>query len=507
MVMVGRFVLILNDGGVEGMRFCGNCGNQLTEEEVFCRNCGQRQEEVTGKTSQVRPVEQPLHTNSEQKTRSVSQPSSFFKSKRSKVITVIFICFAVLLFGGYYAVSKLTAPSAVVQRFIEAIKQEDVAAVKEFINEGQLEMTASTEQVKVYLNYLHDHPQLITSMVQDLKQQSELIETGEQHAIGDGTSFYMNLVLDGKKWGIFDRYVIQFTPYYPVVTTTIKEADIYFNDEKAGTLNQEEDIFGPFLPGEYNVKAVIEGDYGEVTAVQPLHISPEEQDLFVHLDWEENFVQLSGNYDDADLYINNKKTSDSVGELNALGPLMKDGSIEVYAQKEFSSGLKKSEVTTIKEDVDLVDLTIDFEEVEEPMEKEIVIIKEQDEATDSDEAFDRAAESQAVKDRVRLHYTSISQDSLSTAYNVFSSARKRKVPLDGWAAGFKENIRDDVTTLEVQAITEDKATVYLEMTSYDSQEDGSVLVQEWGGYWQLVKEDGLWMLDTPELKKLSANKQ
>ena len=49
-----------------------------------------------------------------------------------------------------------------------------------------------------------------------------------------------------------------------------------------------------------------------------------------------------------------------------------------------------------------------------------------------------------------------------------------------------------------------KAKAYIEMTSYDDQGDGTVLVQEWGGYWNLIKENGSWKLDDPDLEKLDS---
>jgi hypothetical protein len=42
------------------------------------------------------------------------------------------------------------------------------------------------------------------------------------------------------------------------------------------------------------------------------------------------------------------------------------------------------------------------------------------------------------------------------------------------------------------------------MTSYDDNRDGTILVQDWAGYWNLVKENNRWTLDDPELQKVDS---
>ena len=63
---------------------------------------------------------------------------------------------------------------------------------------------------------------------------------------------------------------------------------------------------------------------------------------------------------------------------------------------------------------------------------------------------------------------------------------------------------DEVTVLNVTEIDSDKAVAYVEMTSYDDNEDGTTLVQKWGGDWHLVKENGNWYLSKAKLSKLSS---
>ena len=110
----------------------------------------------------------------------------------------------------------------------------------------------------------------------------------------------------------------------------------------------------------------------------------------------------------------------------------------------------------------------------------------------------------AVESAVRLHYGSISNDDFTTAYNQFSSKRKGKVSKEGWEKGLQANIYDEITYIDVTEVNDNRATVYVEMTSYDDNQDGTILVQDWAGHWTLVKENGEWKLDDSKIKNVGS---
>lgn len=110
----------------------------------------------------------------------------------------------------------------------------------------------------------------------------------------------------------------------------------------------------------------------------------------------------------------------------------------------------------------------------------------------------------AIESVVRQHYASITNDDFSTAYDLLSSNRKKKMTQKGWEKGLQNNLSDEITYIEVQEIEETKGKVYIEMTSYDDNKDGTTLVQEWSGYWNVIKENGRWVLDSPEIDKIGS---
>ena len=62
------------------------------------------------------------------------------------------------------------------------------------------------------------------------------------------------------------------------------------------------------------------------------------------------------------------------------------------------------------------------------------------------------------------------------------------------------NIDNDVTKVVVDSLDGDKAVASFEMTSRDYQDNGSILVQKFGGKWKLIKEFSGWKLSVPETK-------
>ncbi|MCQ6277097.1 zinc-ribbon domain-containing protein [Bacillus sp. V3B] len=479
------------------MEYCKHCGNQLKEGAVFCKECGQPVKSPNPVSKPTASTQSTNGTPSMENQQMTPPPPRKPLSKKAKVLTTIAVTFAILLVGSYYVISNMFGPEATANQFMEAIESKDTQKVKQFINEGQLELSVDDEQTKAFITYLHEDPRMITAMSESFNQNLALYESTDSIpavSFNKEDSSIAQLKDNGKKWLIFDYYVVQIKPIYAKVSSSEDKTDIYFNDKKEGTLKSgKEKTFGPFLPGVYDVKAIVNGEYGEVE--QEDEIDTSEIDLSkspLKFRWSDYYVDLYS-YDDAILYVNGKSTEETIYDIGSLGPIPIDGSIKVYAEKEFPSGVKKSQEVTIKKGMYNLQLDIKYNESEE------LAAEEEEEVASEGET-----EKQAIENSIISHYSNISADDFSSAHDLFSSSMKKKNTLDGWREGLEANIRDDVTTLEVESVDGNSAKAYIEMTSYDNQEDGTILVQEWGGYWNLVKENGQWTLDDPELKKLDS---
>ncbi|MCA1202250.1 zinc ribbon domain-containing protein [Priestia flexa] len=462
------------------MSYCKNCGHKISEEQQFCPECGK----------QVEAESIPPMVGNE-----APQPALKGMSRKTKMLTISAAAIAALTFGAYYMVNKtMTSPSAVVDNFIEAVQKQDVKTVKKIVNEGQIELKANEKQVQQFLTYVKDNPQVLASMSDELKEEVSLYETqGNTVQTDEVNSSYAQLKLDGKKWILFDHYTIRVQPAYAEVTSNLEKADVYIDNQKVGTIKDadESQTVGPFLPGEHEMKLSTKGDYGTVEMKQTIESTDSDEEISVDFDWGDHYVSLYSDYFDGTVFVNGKSTGKTVEELGYIGPVNLDGSVEVHAERKFGSKTKKTPAITLEGDIVEAELYFSMSDDFDDVSTEVDASDSIDEETD-------------IEDAVRSHYNYITSDSFASAHDLFSSSRKSKVDLSDWKKGLQANISDNVTNIEVLDVDGNEARAYVEMTSYDDNNDGTHLVQEWEGYWSLVKEDGEWKLDSADLEKVDS---
>ena len=493
------------------MVFCNNCGTKLKEGASFCGECGTvvTKPKPSATPSVTSTNEQPVTNTVQSPNRSTNrpQPASKPMSKKAKILTGIVATVAILLIGSYYFISHMFAPQSVANGFLDAIEEEDVQKVKEYVTEGQRGLSVNDDQVKSYINYLLEDTRVLSDISDQLNRDVELLESDTLPVVGnDKDSTTVKLVQMGKKWFIFDHYVVQVEPMYVNINSTEDNTDIMIGNEKLATVSSDKKkTIGPLLPGEYEIKAVVNGEYGAVEQVKEINFSEEySPELNVDFIWSDFYVELYHWYgDEAILFVNGKSTDQTVEEVDMLGPILKDGSVKVSIQM----GTQKSKEVPIKKGMDyyefpLDDIGMNDEEMEEESTKE-----SPDESSDeksTSKSSDTRSEEAAIISAIHGHYDGITKRNYTGAYDYFSSSRKSKVTLSGWEKGFEKTIGDEVKVINVTSVDGDSAKAYIEMTSYDDEGDGTVLVQEWGGYWNLIKENGAWKLDVPDLEKLDS---
>src|SRR5699024_10621763 len=174
-----------------------------------------------------------------------------------------------------------------------------------------------------------------------------------------------------------------------------------------------------------------------------------------------------------------------------IGPLPKDGSVEVYAEKKFSSGKQKTDVITIDEDTDDVALFFDFFDYEDM--HDVYDIEEEYELDEEED----------IESIIYSHYDGISNQNYNAAYNYFSDSKKDKYSFTDCQDGLEDTIEDIVYYVEVDNISGVEAKASLGMTSYE-QDGDDVLVNDWEGYWELIWENGEWKLDKAKLDKVDS---
>lgn len=494
-------------GGKGTLKYCRECGKELKEGALFCAECGtpvkqpKEQKQVPQKQAPVQqsPV-QPEQTS--RKDMKPKQP--LFKTKKSKVSAIAIAVLVVAMVAAYFIIDRtVMSPTAVANSFVTAIQENDIGKVKQHINEGQLEMDATDEQVEAFVNHLNEYPRLITEISEQLSVEVNAFENGIGYSGGEsGTSALATLKQEGKKWLLFDHYVVQVRPVYINVESTADETKIFLDDqeeEKIVVNSESSEKLGPLLPGQYEVKAVVSGAFGDVEQTEQIDLLQSEEmtesEIALYFDFSAHYLPVYSDNEDATVYVNGESTEKQVKDFSVFGPVPLDGSVEVYAEKEFATSIHKSDTNVIDENTYQLDLYLDYTDYDEEYDLE---------RAEREEIEKLEGEAQKVAEAIYDHYGNITQDNYQEAYNLFSSSMQGKFDVDNWSEGLQANILDDVTTVQVKSVDGNNAEAYIEMTSYDDQDDGSVLVQVWKGDWSLVKESGAWKLDSSSIEKVDS---
>ena len=460
------------------MNYRKKCGNELKPGQEFCTNCGE--------TVEFPELSHDINT----KQRSQNKQPTFLNKKGFWILAIIIVILLAALFVGYKIYDSKNHPSKIVQEFENAIEQKDTKKVVQLLNSGQDEM--EVKEGKILLNYYEAHPDIYADTIQLLREEAVALEDNELMVTKKKKNVFLSIKETENKWLLFNQYGLSFKPVYFKITVNQPEVSITLNDQKQGDIKKgEKKTLGPFLPIEHEIIGTYKGKYGSATVKEVINPSDyDEKTIPVELDVTGNEVSLSSNYDDAIVFINGESTGKTVNDLSTVGPVLTDGTVKIHAEVTQEGHKLKSEEVAVTEEDQSIRLYID----------DSIIEKEKEHKEEA--ARNREQEIYAVEEAVYSHYHYIGYDYYSSAYDLFSSGRKQKVNYEKWKEGLLNNIDNDVTKVVVDSLDGDKAVASFEMTSRDYQDDGSILVQKFGGKWKLIKEFSGWKLLEPETKKL-----
>ncbi|MBV7507704.1 hypothetical protein KW850_20965 [Bacillus sp. sid0103] len=381
-------------------KFCTECGTKVEKHYRVCTNCGKQFANVQdnydqseagialgGTTSQNFPeIKEELGNN----TRSTKQIS-----RRKKLFLTIGVILVVLLFGGYYLGSTPTSKKTVIQKFEKALQEQDTTVLAGIVTTTDPNLKITKKSLFPFLSYIEDQPQNLTF--------SGLEKMG-----------FVSIHPSGKKWLFFDHYKIYIKPFYPFISSNFDGTEIIINDKKVGKINRGEGkTFGPYLIGEYRLKAVYKGKYATIDkeeVIDPQSITGKKME--VNLTLPENYLSIYSDREDAFLYVNGKNTYQRVGEMDRFGPVVFDGSITIHAETEINGNvIKSNETTLVDEDFRDIGLLFNYQKENTPVESSKVTTEEEPPSTEvvaSDEDLSFINVEAEVK-KIRTEYNKINK--------------------------------------------------------------------------------------------------
>src|SRR5699024_2035339 len=173
---------------------------------------------------------------------------------------IIIICFIIL--------NKMNSPSHLIKEFEQAIDAEDSEKLSSILTNEEEELDINKETMAAFINLYASNKSDLRNMVNQLEVQAE--------GHGGGYSVYpVELVKDGKKLLFIDNYKLNLLPVYINVSTTYEGTDIFVNEEKLVTADEEyfRDELGPLTPGIHEVKAVYDTGFFHLDMEKEVEIS------------------------------------------------------------------------------------------------------------------------------------------------------------------------------------------------------------------------------------------
>ncbi|HDR6309237.1 TPA: hypothetical protein QCU60_001048 [Bacillus cereus] len=419
------------------MKFCGTCNKQVADHLNFCPECGSKVEVIADQTASSRSE--------------VQRETKPVKSKKNMFLLIGFVIVFAILFGAYkFGASKFSKEKQV-NAMIEAFQKKDVNAIDEFVKVDDPSLKVKTEDIKAYIRYLKDNPSYNKALLSYLQK-----ETVNQKLASDKTSFKDgHIIEDGKEWFLYPKYKLSMKSYYMNVSTTAKNAEVYVNDKKEADLSSDKTSkeLGPYFPGTYVVKAKAKAELAELETEKEVDLVDEKDGTIeVNLSLEGNYVTISSDENEANVFVNGKKR----GKLNygsyKLGPVPTDETVEVHLEKNTGFGVMKSESIKVGEE-------------------STYYLK-----------FPKEVSSSAVGDFVRSHIydnvRAISLNDFSLIENNYDkSGKSYKEDREYLQYLHKKGITEDLLTMEVRNVERQSETKY-KVTTYEEYHirygDGSV---------------------------------
>lgn len=263
----------------------------------------------------------------------------------------------ILLFAGYKTGEALTSKEKLISDFEAALDQKDAKKAAKLLQSSDVDLAVTEKNVKPLLDYLKEHPDEEKELISSLK-------SGAGHPL-------MTIEKKGRRFWIYDNYVLNTAPVYLTVKTNYKDTGLFVNGEKVITTEKEnfEKKIGPFVPGIYEVKAKLKSGITDlekaekVTALQgDVKVNADLDGHMAKLVFGEGYENLKGT-----LWINDQEMKINPFKGTEFGPVLADGSMTAAVEAQFPWGKLKSEKTPIESGEIEVNLASDKEFMDEMM--------------------------------------------------------------------------------------------------------------------------------------------
>ncbi|MGM9949277.1 MAG: TcaA second domain-containing protein [Lysinibacillus sp.] len=188
-------------------------------------------------------------------------------SKKSMLIIVLSVVTVLALgAGGVFLFSQFDQPEKTVEQFETAIKEENPDLLKELIIPDDEEAAVDEESAKALLDYLKANNHSYQVIKEGLHKQLEKKDYSK-------TNQQISLVL-GEKKGLGKDYKLLVKTASIQISGQHEDDAVHFNIDKSKVdfEENEDGLYGPFLPGTYSIVLTVKNGLGDFTETKKLDV-------------------------------------------------------------------------------------------------------------------------------------------------------------------------------------------------------------------------------------------
>lgn len=242
--------------------------------------------------------------------------------KKNKLIVVSLFSFIIFMLVSMFFLINLNQDK-IIDKLNEALLNENKVRISKFVMVN--EKKVSEQELEPLINYYNENQEKITNLINGLRTEGR----------------YGAFKVIVKKNIFYKRYYININAVEIEFTSNLNNIEVEFGNKKFKLMNEAKfDV----IPGIYELKYTYKTEYGDITEKVNLSIVENKK---INLDVNGNYITLYSNFNDAEVFINDKYTGLSAKDIVNFGPIPRDKEILIKLKKEFPWGKIESEEVDI----------------------------------------------------------------------------------------------------------------------------------------------------------------
>ena len=238
--------------------------------------------------------------------------------KKNKLIVISLFSFIIFMLVSMFFLINLNQDK-IIDKLNEALLNENKVRISKFVMVN--EKKVSEQELEPLIKYYNENQEKITNLINGLRTEGR----------------YGTFKVIVKKNMFYKRYYININTVEIEFTSNLNNIEVEFGNKKFKLMNEAKfDV----IPGIYELKYTYKTEYGDITEKVNLSIVENKK---INLDVNGNYITLYSNFNDAEVFINDKYTGLSAKDIVNFGPIPRDKEILIKLKKEFPWGKIESE--------------------------------------------------------------------------------------------------------------------------------------------------------------------